>query len=119
MKFDEDQFTEEQCLSALAQPGVGSVAVSSSARTVAHPVRYHLQDGQLLMGTTVALIDEGFKGAIAGLLADGVDEDGGMRWIAMSVGPLESADPSTGRTVLEGQYGFRLRPQILSGRWLD
>ena len=97
------------------------------------PVRYTLSAGQLFFALSVGQLAMALDGAVVAVQADGFDEDSGRRWTAFATGPtqrvesvgdLEMAatlpslapDPS----VSEQRGGlFRLRPMILSGRWIE
>ncbi len=120
MGFDEDQFTTEQCLSALMWPGCGSIAATIGAQSVTYAAQYVLHDGRLLIGADAAMVVPHPDGVTAALLADGWDEVGGMRWIVVIVGSLRRVDAASAASPLPAQrHDFCLQPEILSGRWLD
>jgi hypothetical protein len=120
MGFDEDQFTAEQCLSALACAGRGSIAASAGALSVTCPAQYLVHDGQLLVIADASAAVPYPDGMTAALLADGCDEVGGMRWIVLIVGPIRRIDTACSASAVSGQqHVFHLQPEILSGRWLD
>lgn len=120
MGFDEDQFTTEQCLSALAHPGCGSIATFVGAQSTTHPAQYIFHDGQLLISSDAETVVPNPDGITAALLADGCDDVGGMKWIVLIVGSIRRADPASVASALPGQgQVFHLQPEILSGRWLD
>lgn len=94
-------------------------------------VRYTLDNGDLLFAASGDELVRTLHGNIAALQADGFEEDKGQRWTVFATGPVRRVEgvenlglvspswplpPSTamGEVVL-----FRLKPAILSGRWME
>ncbi len=125
--LENDPLSDEQCMTLLGRAQLGRVALSLRALPVVVPVRYMLRDGALLFTTTGEELTRALHGNIAALQADGFDEDSGRRWSVFatgSVGIVESLE--TVASMLSGPPSagiesslFRLKPTILSGRWID
>jgi len=122
-----DHFSDEQCMTLLSRVQVGRVAVSLRALPIVVPVRYMLNDGDLLFTAHGDELTKALEGSIAALQADGFEEDRGQRWSVFATGPVGIVESlETAVTMLSGPSNttvesslFRLKPAILSGRWID
>jgi len=115
----------------LGRAQFGRIAVSLRAVPVVFPVRYALSGGELRFTLSEEQLARALHKTVATLQADGFEEDSGRRWTAFAVGPTERieglANVGQGTSLSLGlgpvpqeQVGvFRLRPVILSGRWIE
>ena len=93
------------------------------------PVRYTLNDGDLLFSASGDQLTRALHGNIAALQSDGFEEDRGRRWTVFAAGPVRRVEgsglagsllwsaPESGSS--EDGHLFRLTPAILSGRWIE
>jgi nitroimidazol reductase NimA-like FMN-containing flavoprotein (pyridoxamine 5'-phosphate oxidase superfamily) len=129
--LENDHFDDEQCLALLGRAQLGRIALSLRALPVVIPVRYTRDDEDLLFTASGEELSRALHGNIAALQADGYEEDSGQRWTVFAMGPVQRVEgverlgmiarslpwlPSTAM----GEDGlFRLKPAVLSGRWMD
>jgi len=113
-------------MTLLRRAHLGRVALAVRAIPVVIPVRYKLEDGDLLFAATGDELRRALHGNIIALQADGFEEDTGQRWTVFATGPAERVERIE-RTALslwvppdaavESDL-FRLKPSIVSGRWI-
>ena len=130
--LDNDHFDDEQCLALLGRSQLGRIALSLRAMPIVVPVRYRLDDGDLLFAVSGEQLKKALHGNIAALQAEGFAEDGGQRWTVFATGPVRRVDgyesfglagsslsSAPDAASLEEHGLFRLKPAILSGRWIE
>lgn len=126
--IEDDHFDDEQCLALLARAQFGRVALSLRALPVVFPVRYALSEGDLLFAVSIDQLATAVDKNVASLQADGFEEDSGLRWTVLAIGPVRRVGAFEGvapgaefSEAVSGERGglFRLQPLILSGRWIE
>jgi len=136
--IEDDHFDELLCLELLRRTRFGRIAMSLAAVPVVYPVRFTLLDKDVVLALPVDQMAKAIDGTVAALQADGFDEDRGRRWTALAIGlvsRIERAEDLMGEQVdsapldptelfppgssWDEGHIFRLRPQILSGRWIE
>jgi hypothetical protein len=130
--LDNDHFDDKQCLALLGRTQLGRIALSLKAMPVVVPVRYTLDDGDLLFSVSGDQLIRALHGNIAALQSDGFEEDSGQRWTVFATGPVRRVEgyedfglvvPSLSSAPVtadrEESGLFRLKPAILSGRWIE
>jgi hypothetical protein len=116
--FSDDELDEQECLRLLGRTQLGRIVVSLRALPIVLPVRYELTDGNLLFVVSDDKVWRGLNGCIVTLHAEGVEEDKGRRWSVNAIGAVEH-DPSRAFDQTSPGEVFRLKPKILSGRWIE
>jgi hypothetical protein len=129
--LDNNHFDDDQCLALLGRAQLGRIALSLRAMPVVIPVRYTLNNGDLLFTASGDELTRALHGNIAALQADGFEEDRGQRWTVFATGPVRRVEgvedlglvsaswPLPPGTAM-GEGGlFRLKPAIFSGRWME
>ena len=129
--LDNDHFDDNQCLALLGRAQFGRIALSLRAMPVVVPVRYTLNDGDLLFAASGDQLTKALHGNIAALQADGIEEDSRKRWTVFATGPVrrfggfedlglaESSLSALNVASIEEGELFCLKPAILSGRWIE
>ena len=129
--LEKDHFDDEQCLALLGRAQLGRIALSLRAMPVVVPVRYTLSDGDLLFAASGDQLTKALHGNIAALQADGFEENGGKQWTVFATGPVRRVEgfedlglagswlSALNVASLEEGDLFRLKPAILSGRWIE
>ena len=129
--LENDHFDDERCLALLGRSRFGRIALSLRAMPVVVPVRYTLNDGDLLFASSGDQLSKALHENIAALQADGFEEDSGMRWTVFATGPVRRVEgfqdlvlagsslSALNIASLEEGDLFRLKPAILSGRWME
>jgi hypothetical protein len=130
--LDNDHFDDEQCLALLGRAQFGRIALSLRAMPVVVPVRYRLNDGDLLFTVSGDQLTNALHGNIVALHADGFEEPCGQRWTVFATGPVRRVEGfgdlgRAGSSLLSAPDGaaleeddlFCLKPAILSGRWIE
>jgi len=129
--LDNDHFDDDQCLVLLGRAQFGRIALSLRAMPVVVPVRYILNDGDLLFAASGDQLSKALHENIAALQADGFEEDSGKRWTVFATGPVRRVEgfedlglagwslSALNVALLEEGDLFRLKPAILSGRWME
>ena len=130
--FESDHFEDEQCLALLRRTRLGRVSLSMQALPIIVPVRYILNDGELLFAVSNGELTKILHGNVAALQAEGFEEDSGRRWTVLAVGPVQRVSaledlgsatisdltPPGVPSVMSGDV-YRLSPTIFSGRWIE
>ncbi len=130
--IEGDHFDDEECLALLGRAQFGRITLSLRAVPVVLPVRYVMSGDEILFTLSVGQLAAAFPETVVTLHADGFDEDNGQRWTVFAVGHarrVEGSDrlglagvslsnASDAGSVERGDL-FHLRPQILSGRWIE
>ena len=129
--MDNDHFDDDQCLALLGRAQLGRIALSLRALPVVVPVRYTLNDRDLLFAASGDQLSKALHENIAALQADGFEEDSGKRWTVFAIGPVRRAEgfgdlglagsllSALNVASLEEGDLFRLKPAILSVRWIE
>jgi hypothetical protein len=130
--IEGDHFDDEQCFTLLGRSQFGRIALTLRALPVVFPVRYTLNERELLFDLSVDQLAKAIDRRTATLQADGFEEDTGQRWTVLAVGPVQRiqafeglgsvvASLSSAPEAVSGEQGgvFRLQPVILSGRWIE
>jgi hypothetical protein len=130
--IEGDHFDDEQCFAQLERSNIGRIALSLGAVPVVFPVIYAVSSGELWFAHSVGQVTKALHGNVATLQADGFEEDSGQQWTVLAIGHPQRVEGSEGlgssavpppiashAASLERGDLFRLRPEILSGRWIE
>lgn len=126
---ESDSFDASQCLALFRRSRLGRISVVIQALPVVFPVAYLVDDKGFLIGVSLDEMAQAMTGGVLALQADGWSEDAGRRWTVLAIGhvtPVEFDDESSRlaardptATPWDERYVYRLRPEILRGRWMD
>jgi hypothetical protein len=115
-------------MTLLSRAQLGRVALSVRALPIVVPVRYMIDNGDLIFNAIGDELRRALHGNVAALQADGFEEDTGQRWTVFATGPVERcvdrlenmilALSTSENATLESNL-FCLKPTILSGRWIE
>jgi len=122
-----DYFREEECMAFFTRVRFGHLGVSMRGLPVVVPVLYVVDETGFLIGLSPDDVANAMTRNVIALQADGWDDDTARRWTTLAVGIptraiIQDVDPL--RTKIERPapwdepHVFRLRPHVLSGRWI-
>jgi Pyridoxamine 5'-phosphate oxidase len=126
--LSDDEFDNEDCLAFFGRACLGRIGVSLSAVPVVFPVAYLVSEPGFLVGVSSDEVAEAMAENVVALQADGWAEDSERRWTTLAVGlarrvSVQDEAPLPARALAgnpwDERHVFRLRPHILSGRWMS